>query len=478
MSLPRRKTLPVHVGRVTVGGPAPIVIQSMTNTDTADIEGTAQQIKALARAGSELVRITVNEASAAAAVAPIRDRLAQMGVGVPIIGDFHFNGHKLLREHPECADALAKYRINPGNVGRGSKRDPQFAEMIEFACRYEKPVRIGVNWGSLDQDLLTRMMDENNSRPAPLSAQEIMREAVVASALESAARAVELGLPRERIILSAKVSGVQDLIAIYRRLAERCDYPLHLGLTEAGMGSKGIVASTAGMAVLLQEGIGDTIRVSLTPEPNGDRTNEVIVAQEILQTMGLRSFIPDGGGVPWLWAYDQHLFPGTRAIDPESHPPSHARMAQVLRRRGRHDGRGDGLRGQRPRREQARQHRHFAAGYRRAASGAGVRRRRENRDAQGRAHRRGIPGAGREVRRAAFYAQGRGTGRAGDQRMIGSNDETLINKKCVPCHGGISALTQDEAQKKLALVSSMAGSSSKTARPSSVSSSSRTSTAP
>ena len=292
MSHPRRKSLAVHVGRVTVGGPSPIVIQSMTNTDTADIEGTAQQIKALARAGSELVRITVNEASAAAAVAPIRDRLAQLGVGVPIIGDFHFNGHKLLREHPECADALAKYRINPGNVGRGSKRDPQFAEMIEFACKYEKPVRIGVNWGSLDQELLTRMMDENNSRPAPLSAQEIMREAVVASALESAARAVELGLPRERIILSAKVSGVQDLIAIYRRLAERCDYPLHLGLTEAGMGSKGIVASTAGMAVLLQDGIGDTIRVSLTPEPNGDRTREVQVAQEILQTMGMRAFTP------------------------------------------------------------------------------------------------------------------------------------------------------------------------------------------
>src|SRR6186997_1844545 len=292
MSVARRTSVSVKVGRVTVGGPAPIVIQSMTNTDTADIEGTAQQIKALARAGSELVRITVNEASAAAAVAPIRDRLAQMGIGVPIIGDFHFNGHKLLREHPECDDALAKYRINPGNVGRGSKRDPQFAEMIEFACRYEKPVRIGVNWGSLDQDLLTRMMDENNARPEPLSAQEIMREAVVASALESAARAVALGLPRERIILSAKVSGVQDLIAIYRRLAERCDYPLHLGLTEAGMGSKGIVASTAGMSVLLQEGLGDTIRVSLTPLPNGDRTQEVIVAQEILQTLGLRSFVP------------------------------------------------------------------------------------------------------------------------------------------------------------------------------------------
>src|SRR5689334_15051248 len=292
MTHPRRKTIAVKVGRVTVGGSAPIVVQSMTNTDTADIEGTAQQIKALARAGSELVRITVNEAEAAAAVAKIRDRLAQMGVHVPLIGDFHFNGHKLLREYPDCAEALAKYRINPGNVGRGSKRDPQFAEMIEFACKYEKPVRIGVNWGSLDQDLLTRMMDENNSRPEPLSAQEIMREAVVASALESANRAVELGLPRERIILSAKVSGVQDLIAIYRRLGARCDWPLHLGLTEAGMGSKGIVASTAGMSVLLQEGIGDTIRVSLTPEPNGDRTNEVIVAQEILQTMGLRSFIP------------------------------------------------------------------------------------------------------------------------------------------------------------------------------------------
>src|SRR6187397_2724740 len=292
MTHPRRKTIAVKVGRITVGGAAPIVVQSMTNTDTADIEGTAQQIKALARAGSELVRITVNEAEAAAAVAPIRDRLAQLGIGVPIIGDFHFNGHKLLREHPACAEALAKYRINPGNVGRGSKRDPQFAEMIEFACRYQKPVRIGVNWGSLDQDLLTRMMDENNSLPEPLSAQEIMREAVVASALQSAAKAVELGLPRERIILSAKVSGVQDLIAIYRRLADRCDWPLHLGLTEAGMGSKGIVASTAGMSVLLQDGIGDTIRVSLTPEPGGDRTQEVRVAQEMLQTMGLRSFMP------------------------------------------------------------------------------------------------------------------------------------------------------------------------------------------
>ena len=288
----RRSTVQVTIGAVRVGGAAPIVVQSMTNTDTADVEGTAQQVKSLARAGSELVRITVNSAEAAAAVPHIRERLDQMGVPVPLIGDFHFNGHKLLREHPACAEALAKYRINPGNVGRGSKRDPQFAEMIETACRYGKPVRIGVNWGSLDQDLLTRIMDENAARAEPLSAQQIMRNAVVLSALESAARAESLGMPHERIILSAKVSGVQDLIAIYSDLAARCEYPLHLGLTEAGMGSKGIVASTAGMAVLLQRGIGDTIRVSLTPEPGGDRTQEVIVAQEILQTLGLRSFLP------------------------------------------------------------------------------------------------------------------------------------------------------------------------------------------
>jgi (E)-4-hydroxy-3-methylbut-2-enyl-diphosphate synthase len=292
MSHPRRKSLVTTVGGVRVGGPNPIVVQSMTNTDTADIAGTVEQVRSLARAGSELVRLTVNSAEAAAAVAPIRERLDQLGVSVPLIGDFHFNGHKLLREYPGCATALAKYRINPGNVGRGTKRDPQFAEMIEVACRYEKPVRIGVNWGSLDQDLLTRMMDENSARPEPLDARDVMRQAVVASALGSAERAMEVGLPKERIILSAKVSGVQDLIAIYSDLAARCEFPLHLGLTEAGMGSKGIVASTAGMSVLLQQGIGDTIRVSLTPEPNGDRTNEVIVAQEILQTMGLRSFTP------------------------------------------------------------------------------------------------------------------------------------------------------------------------------------------
>jgi (E)-4-hydroxy-3-methylbut-2-enyl-diphosphate synthase len=275
-----------------VGGSAPIVVQSMTNTDTADVESTAQQVKALARAGSELVRITVNTSEAAAAVPHIRARLDAQGVEVPLIGDFHFNGHKLLREHPACAEALAKYRINPGNVGRGSKRDPQFAAMIEVACRVGRPVRIGVNWGSLDQDLLTRLMDENSARAEPLDANDVMREAMVQSGLGSAGRAEQLGLAHDRIIISAKVSGVQDLIAVYRALAARCDYPLHLGLTEAGLGSKGIVASTAAMGVLLQEGIGDTIRVSLTPEPGGDRTTEVIVAQEILQTMGLRSFIP------------------------------------------------------------------------------------------------------------------------------------------------------------------------------------------
>ena len=288
----RRNSAAVRIGPVTVGGANPVVVQSMTNTDTADVEATALQVRALAMAGSEIVRVTVNTDEAAAAVPAIVERLAQFGVSVPIVGDFHFNGHKLLRSHPACAEALAKYRINPGNVGRGSKRDPQFAEMIEFACRYGKPVRIGVNWGSLDQDLLTRLMDENSSRAQPLEANDVMREAIVVSALESARRAEELGLPHDRIVISCKVSGVQDLISVYRNIAARCDYPLHLGLTEAGMGSKGIVASTAAMAVLLQEGIGDTIRVSLTPEPGGDRTREVIVAQEILQTMGLRSFTP------------------------------------------------------------------------------------------------------------------------------------------------------------------------------------------
>ena len=291
-SVRRRRSVTVRVGTVPVGGDHPVVVQSMTNTDTADVDATVSQVRALAQAGSELVRVTVNTDEAAAAVPAIVERLAALGVTVPIVGDFHFNGHKLLREHPGCAAALGKYRINPGNVGRGSKRDPQFAEMIEIACRHGKPVRIGVNWGSLDQDLLTRMMDENSRRAEPVDAADVVREALVVSALESARRAEELGLAHDRIVISCKVSGVQDLIGVYRNLAARCDYPLHLGLTEAGMGSKGIVASTAAMAVLLQEGIGDTIRVSLTPEPGGDRTQEVIVAQEMLQTMGLRSFTP------------------------------------------------------------------------------------------------------------------------------------------------------------------------------------------
>ena len=289
---PRRQTRQVPVGRVRIGSDAPIVVQSMTNTDTGDVLGTAMQVAELARAGSEMVRITVNNEAAARAVPHIRDRLLALGMDVPLVGDFHYNGHKLLAEHPACAEALAKLRINPGNVGAGTRRDPQFAAIVDIACRYEKPVRIGVNWGSLDQSVLARIMDENGRRAEPLDAGAVMREALVVSALESAAKAEEYGLPGDRIILSAKVSSVQDLIAVYRAMAARCDYPLHLGLTEAGMGSKGIVASTAALAVLLQEGIGDTIRISLTPPPDGARTEEVVVAQEILQTMGLRAFTP------------------------------------------------------------------------------------------------------------------------------------------------------------------------------------------
>ncbi|MDH5229904.1 MAG: flavodoxin-dependent (E)-4-hydroxy-3-methylbut-2-enyl-diphosphate synthase [Gammaproteobacteria bacterium] len=288
----RRNTPTVTIGGVKIGSLEPVVVQSMTNTDTADAMATAIQVAQLAKAGSELVRITVNSDEAAAAVPEIRERLLAMDLDVPLIGDFHFNGHKLLDKYPACAEALAKYRINPGNVGKGKKRDQQFSQMIEFACKYNKPVRIGVNWGSLDQDLLARLMDENSERPHPLEPTAIMHETLIRSALDSAQRAEELGLGHDQIILSCKMSNVQDLIRIYRDLAPRCDYPLHLGLTEAGMGSKGIVASTAALAVLLQQGIGDTIRISLTPEPHGDRTKEVIVAQEILQTMGLRSFTP------------------------------------------------------------------------------------------------------------------------------------------------------------------------------------------
>ncbi|MEE2950740.1 MAG: flavodoxin-dependent (E)-4-hydroxy-3-methylbut-2-enyl-diphosphate synthase [Pseudomonadota bacterium] len=290
--LPRKRTVGVDVGGVLVGGSAPVVVQSMTNTDTADVDATVAQVAALARAGSEIVRITVDRDESAAAVPKVRERLDRLGVSVPLVGDFHYIGHKLLADHPACAEALAKYRINPGNVGFKDKRDRQFGAIIETAIRYDKPVRIGVNWGSLDQELLTRLMDANNDLSEPRSARAVTREAMVQSALLSGELAEEIGLPRSRIILSAKVSQVQDLIAVYRDLARRCDYALHLGLTEAGMGTKGIVASSAAMGILLQEGIGDTIRVSLTPEPGGDRTREVQVAQELLQTMGFRQFLP------------------------------------------------------------------------------------------------------------------------------------------------------------------------------------------
>ena len=294
----RRRSVPVSVGRVTIGGDAPVVVQSMTNTDTADIDKTVEQVIQLGRAGSEIVRITVDRDEAAAAVPHIRDRVEKAGLSVPLVGDFHYIGHKLLTDHPACAEALAKYRINPGNVGFREKRDTQFAQMIETACRYDKPVRIGVNWGSLDQELLTRLMDENAAKPQPEDARVVMHEAIVQSAHLSALRAEELGLARSKIVLSAKVSQVQDLIAVYGKLAERSDHALHLGLTEAGMGSKGIVASTAGLAVLMQQGIGDTIRISLTPEPGGDRSLEVQVAQEMLQSMGLRWFLPQVAACP------------------------------------------------------------------------------------------------------------------------------------------------------------------------------------
>jgi len=290
--LGRQRTVGVNVGGVMVGGGSPIVVQSMTNTDTVDVDGTVQQVAALAKAGSELVRITVDRDGAAAAVPKIRERLDRLGIDVPLVGDFHYIGHKLLADHPACAEALAKYRINPGNVGTSKSRDKQFAAIIETALKYDKPVRIGVNWGSLDQALLTSLMDENSAKGSPLTAEEVMRETIVQSALLSAAEAERLGMGRDRIILSTKVSDVQNLIAVYAALARRSDYALHLGLTEAGMGTKGVVASSAALALLLQQGIGDTIRISLTPEPNGDRTREVLVAQELLQVMGFRSFVP------------------------------------------------------------------------------------------------------------------------------------------------------------------------------------------
>ncbi len=375
-------------GAIMVGGGAPIVVQSMTNTDTADVEATAKQVAALARAGSELVRITVDRDEAAAAVPYIREKLDRMGVDVPLIGDFHYIGHKLLADHPACAEALAKYRINPGNVGFKDKRDTQFAA-IDRACaiKHGKAVRIGANWGSLDQELLTRLMDENASSPEPLDAGAVTREAMVQSALLSAARAEELGLGRDRIILSAKVSAVQDLITVYRMLAARRDYALHLGLTEAGMGSKGIVASSAAMGVLLQQGIGDTIRVSLTPEPGGDRTLEVKVAQEILQTMGFRTFVPLVAACPGCGRTTstvfQELARDIQAYIRDEMP----RLEDALSRRRDAQRRGHGLHRQRPRRIQTRRHRHFPARHRRDAGRARLHRRQEGGDL---ARRQGI----------------------------------------------------------------------------------------
>ncbi len=394
----RRPTRRVVVDGIAIGGGAPVVVQSMTNTDTADVAATVEQVKALADAGSELVRVTVNTAEAAAAVPAIRERLDALGCRAPLVGDFHYNGHKLLTEHPGCARALAKYRINPGNVGKGSKRDPQFAVMIEKAIEHGKPVRIGVNWGSLDADLLARMMDENGRRPSPLSAELVMREALVVSALDSARRAEELGLAGDRIVLSCKVSDVQDLIAVYRELARRCDYPLHLGLTEAGMGSKGIVASTAAMAVLLQEGIGDTIRVSLTPEPGGDRTREVVVAQELLQTMGLRSFAPMVTACPGCGRTTSTTF---QELAGNIQAWLRAQMPAVARAlSGRRDdaGRRDGLRRQRTRRVEARQRRDLAPRHRRDAGRTGLRRRPEDGHAARRAHRPGVRAHRRRLR--------------------------------------------------------------------------------
>ena len=421
----RRASIPVDVGGVIVGGSAPIVVQSMTNTDTADVEGTARQTADLARAGSEIVRITVDRDEAAKAVPRIRERLLQMGVQVPLVGDFHYNGHTLLGENPACAEALDKFRINPGNVGFKAKRDLQFSTIIELAMRYAKPVRIGVNWGSLDQELLTRLMDENAASPEPKDARAIMHEAIVQSALLSAERAEQIGLGPERIIISAKVSAVQDLVSVYTLLAARCRYALHLGLTEAGMGSKGIVASSAAMGLLLQQGIGDTIRVSLTPEPGGDRTQEVRVAQEILQTMGFRSFVPIVAACPGCGRTTSTVFQEL-AGDIQSYVRTRMpEWAQELSGRREPQPRGDGLHRQRAGRVQARRHRHLVAGHRRGAVRARVHRRQEGDDPARAQHSGGIQGHRRELRGAAVW--------------LGRGDREEGLRCCMPfgCHPGI-----------------------------------------
>ena len=410
----RHKTTQVMVGNVAVGGGAPIVVQSMTNTDTADIAGTVAQVAALSRAGSELVRITVDRDEAAAAVPHIRDALRKRGITTPLIGDFHYIGHKLLAEYPACAEALDKYRINPGNVGFKNKRDTQFADIIEIANKNDKPVRIGANWGSLDQELLTKLMEDNAKSADPLDARAVTREAMVQSAMLSAKRAEELGMPKNRIILSAKVSAVQDLIAVYQELARRSNYAIHLGLTEAGMGSKGIVASSAALGILLQDGIGDTIRISLTPEPGGDRTVEVQVAQELLQTMGFRTFVPLVAACPGCGHHLDHL-PGTGALDPGFHPRRNAGLEDALSRRRIAQRRDHGLHRQRPRRIQACRYRHILARHRRNPGGAGVRRRQEIPHPARPQHRHRVQGDGDRLYRPALRRGCERPGEHGDR---------------------------------------------------------------
>ena len=406
----RHRTVAVKVGKVTVGGGAPVVVQSMTNTDTADVEGTAKQVAALARAGSEIVRITVDRDEAAAAVPHIKERLLKMNVDVPIVGDFHYIGHKLLADHPACAEALDKYRINPGNVGFKEKKDRQFGAIVETAIRHDKPVRIGANWGSLDQELLTHLMDENARSNQPVGARDVTREAMIQSAMLSAERAEEIGLPRSKIILSAKVSAVQDLIGVYAELARRCDYALHLGLTEAGMGSKGIVASSAAMGVLLQQGIGDTIRISLTPEPNGDRTLEVKVGAGIVADRGSAHLRPVGCRLSGLRPHHIHDLSGTCLEHPKLHPRLHAGVESALSRRRGPQRRGDGLHRQRSGRVQARRYRHLTAGHRRAADGAGFHRRQEGHDAARSDGVRRFPKNRRRLHRATIWFRGRQDG--------------------------------------------------------------------
>ena len=407
---PRRRSVGVDVGGVMVGGGAPVVVQSMTNTDTADVDQTVAQVAALARAGSEIVRITVDRDEAAAAVPAIRQRLDRLGIHVPLVGDFHYIGHRLLADHPGCAEALAKYRINPGNVGFKDKKDKQFAAIVEMAIRYGKPVRIGVNWGSLDQELLTRLMDENQKQGSPLTAVQVMHEAIVQSALLSAEAAEQIGLPRDRIILSAKVSGVQDLIAVYTELARRSDHALHLGLTEAGMGSKGIVASSAAMGILLQQGIGDTIRVSLTPEPGGDRTREVQVAQELLQTMGFRQFVPIVAACPGCGRTTSTVFqelaqniqadirknmPVWREKYPGVEELKVAVMGCIVNGPGESKHADIGI---------------SLPGTGETPTAPGFHRRQEGRDAARAGHRRGFPEDGRRLYRAAFRTRQGGCG--------------------------------------------------------------------